>query len=316
MPWTGLSAINPKNRPRDQSRGPLRLLWHPHQALWNLGLLKYVGNAIGSPLLRDLLIRGIIFVDTCLLWMRALYRRMGKVGAIYLFSRAKTSPAVSILYFDLGTHRAAEELTWMVDHVLPSMGPDFQAFGFEPDRVSFLQAQKQVGANARVLLVNAALCQTRPEGGRLKLYTDGSDGIGNSVYRKGSGHWVEVEAVCLSDWIQAHHLDLKQHVCLLRMNIEGAEIDVITDLVESNLASSIDGYFGLWDDMSKIDATEDENFRRLLTRNRIHPCTFNGRDLEHRFRMRCIAYEVHTAVLAGMNRKMLAPSGDGLQASC
>jgi hypothetical protein len=87
------------------------------------------------------------------------------------------------------------------------------------------------------------------------------------------------------------------------MNIEGAEVDVISDLVESGLAKYIDGYFGMWDDMSKIDQTRDDEFRGFLTKNHIRPFTFNGRDFEApAFRMKAIRYDVVTAIRIGAKR--------------
>ena len=64
------------------------------------------------------------------------------------------------------------------------------------------------------------------------------------------------------------------------MNIEGAEFDVLQDLVESGLAAHIDGYYGIWDDVSKISVKRDAEFREFLSRNGIRSMTFNGRDVK------------------------------------
>ena len=74
---------------------------------------------------------------------------------------------------------------------------------------------------------------------------------------------------------------------------------MIADLVDGGLASCIDGYFGMWDDLSKIDKRRDNEFRAFLAKHHISPFTFNGRDLEFHFRVRCIEYEIETSVRAG-----------------
>ena len=86
------------------------------------------------------------------------------------------------------------------------------------------------------------------------------------------------------------------------MNIEGAEYDVIEDLVESQLARYISGYYGMWDDVSKIDMQRDDRFRAFLAKNQIHPFTFNGRDIPWAVRMSCIEYDINTSVLTGMRK--------------
>ena len=87
------------------------------------------------------------------------------------------------------------------------------------------------------------------------------------------------------------------------MNIEGAEYDVIKDLVHSGLSERMDGFFGMWDDLSKIDIERDDDFRAFLLRNRIQTFPFNGRDLEHAFRKKCILYHVHTCILKALSKQ-------------
>ena len=86
------------------------------------------------------------------------------------------------------------------------------------------------------------------------------------------------------------------------MNIEGSEVDVIQDLVESGLAKHIDGYFGMWDDMSKINQKKDDEFRLFLRNHHIHPFTFNERDFMAPLRVKAIRYDIATAIRAGGNR--------------
>jgi len=86
------------------------------------------------------------------------------------------------------------------------------------------------------------------------------------------------------------------------MNIEGAEPDVVADLVDSGIAAHIDGFFGMWDDLSKIDREADAGFRSLLARQGIEPFTFNGRDLAVPLMTRIIEYHLRTCVRRGLRR--------------
>ncbi len=115
----------------------------------------------------------------------------------------------------------------------------------------------------------------------------------------------------LSDWLREKNISLEDRICLLRMNIEGAEFDVLQDLVESGLATNVDGYYGMWDDVSKINVKRDVEFREFLSRNGIRSMTFNGRDVRWRFRMKCIEYDMNTSVMVGsrrLERRINAPT--------
>ena len=116
------------------------------------------------------------------------------------------------------------------------------------------------------------------------------------------GSFEEVPAVQFSSSAQVHGLDVETNICLLRMNIEGAEFDVITDLIDTGYSHCIDGYFGMWDDLSKIDRARDDDFRAVLSKHAISPMTFNARDFLVGLRLHCIAYDVKTSVLRGVRR--------------
>src|SRR5438034_4671037 len=106
-------------------------------------------------------------------------------------------------------------------------------------------------------------------------------------------------------------ISLEDRICLLRMNIEGAEFDVLQDLVESGLATNVDGYYGMWVDVSKINVKRDAEFREFLSTNGISSMTFNGRDVRWRFRMKCIEYDMNTSVMVGsrrLERRINAPT--------
>jgi hypothetical protein len=86
------------------------------------------------------------------------------------------------------------------------------------------------------------------------------------------------------------------------MNIEGAEHFVIDDLLDARLHTSIDGYYGMWDDLSKIDPNDDSRFRQLLRDYRISKLTFNDRDLPFWLRRYAIRTDIETSIRAGLGR--------------
>jgi hypothetical protein len=279
------------------------ILWHPHQGLWNWDLTALVNSTFRAKPFAQATIWTIIFVDSVLLWARALGRRLKFVGLSGFWPSQKTPQEFQVIYLDLGLHTGARELLLMANEILPEFCANFAAFGFEASSEFFCAAKKKVGDTRRTSLIHAALCREVPESGKLKLYKSNEDeGLGNSVFRHAYSEYEEAPALRLSDWLRNCQISVMSNICLLRMNIEGSEVDVISDLVQSGLATHIDGYFGMWDDMSKIDKKEDERFRAMLEANNIHPFTFNGRDFVSSLRMRAIRYDVATAIRAGAKR--------------
>jgi len=86
---------------------------------------------------------------------------------------------------------------------------------------------------------------------------------------------------------------------ILRMNIEGAELFVVEDLIAAGMTKMIAGYYGMWDDLSKIDVRRDREFRRLLRMHSIATLTFNDRDSEVPLRLSAIRYDIVTSLIAG-----------------
>jgi hypothetical protein len=80
------------------------------------------------------------------------------------------------------------------------------------------------------------------------------------------------------------------------MNIEGAELFAVQDLLASGRATRIAGYYGLWDDLSRISPARDREFRRLLRSSRIRHLTFNDRDLDRRVRRWAIRTDIETSI--------------------
>jgi len=277
------------------------MFWHPHQQLWNLALVSAVERAVPISAIRKPIVGVIMLIDTFLLFARAVARRSSVLGVTKIFAKARMRDDVRVLYLDLGTHKEGAELALMTDVILPRMCGAFEALGFEANQESFRQVNEKFFGKRHVSLFHKALCNAAPPQGKIRLYHDGRGGTGDSLYRP-TDSYEEVEAVRLSDWLRARNIVLEDRICLLRMNIEGAEYDVLQDLVESGLAAHIHGYYGMWDDISKTDIHRDAQFRAFIARNHIRSFTFNGRDVKWRVRMKCIEYDVSTSVLAGLRR--------------
>lgn len=275
------------------------MFWHPHQRLWNWGLVGAIERAIPIPAINKPIVGMIMLVDTFLLFVRALVRRSSVLGVTKILAKARPGHDVRILYLDIGTHKEGAELALMTEAILPRMGGDFEAFAFEANEESFRHINAKFFGKRHVSVFHKALSKAAQ--GTIRLYHDGRGGTGDSLYRR-SDSFEDVETVRLSDWLRERHIVLEDWICLLRMNIEGAEYDVLQDLVENGLAADIDGYYGMWDDISKIDIQRDAEFRAFVSRNDIHSCTFNGRDVRWRVRMKCIEYDMNTSALAGLRR--------------
>jgi hypothetical protein len=284
------------------------MLWHPYQGLWNWDMVKAINIIFSTSIVNKLIIRMIIVIDTAILFIQALVRRATKVGVISLIHIDEIPHDISILYFDMGTDAEAKELSLMVDRILPHICKNFKAYGFEAIYSLFKQAESKFIKRENVKLTHGAISHTIANGSRIKVYKDSKGtGGGNSIYRPYFGDYEEVKAIRFSDWLYKNNINLKNSICILRMNIEGAEFDVISDLIENGLTDYIDGYFGMWDDVLKINAYRDYKFRNLLAKNAISPFTFNGRDFCFGFRLKCIEYEINTSIQAGLQRIKKGP---------
>ncbi|QBQ54418.1 FkbM family methyltransferase [Nitrosococcus wardiae] len=285
---------------------PLRwVFWHPHQGLWNWDLVRIVSKVLPIDLIRKFIIGSIIFLDTSVLWIRAFARRIRKLGLASLFIKEKLPTNIPILYLDVGTHKEAKELSLMVNKILPRFSNNFQAYGFEASKELFNFAKEKFKNKKNITLIQAALCQTPPKDGKICLYKDSREGFANSLFREQYSEHEYVKALRLSDWLKEEDIKLSRKISLLRMNIEGAEYDVVLDLVNNGVAKHIDGYYGMWDDVSKNSVELDKKFRTFLRNNGVFPFTFNGRDFVSCLRLKCIEYDISTTIRDGFRRLLL-----------
>lgn len=128
----------------------------------------------------------IILLDTVVLTIRALGRRVSRIGTTGLLAGSGVPGDVPILYFDMGTHKEARELSYMVSEVLPRLSDNFTAYGFEACREFWEEAQVRFTGRRNVRIVHAALCHVQmPAGGTIRLYKGQGRGLEASIYRQG-----------------------------------------------------------------------------------------------------------------------------------
>lgn len=256
------------------------LMWHPHQRFWNRSLMNLIKKLSFIPFLSGFLIRVVIYFDSFLLYLSTIFsgRNTNKRG----YTKDK-----QVNYFDLGTHEKANEINWISKEVFPGLSNPVKIYAFEANPFSYKKASKNTEGVANMTFYNMALVSEIPESKSIRLYIAG-DGLGDSIYRSESENYIDVEARKLSEVIKTEGIELENSVNILRMNIEGAEYDVIKDLVDSGLVKHFDAFYGMWDDLSKISYEQDKGFRELMKRGGIHPFPFNGRDMKHPVRLKLI----------------------------
>ena len=108
--------------------------------------------------------------------------------------------------------------------------PDSTIVAFEPSRIAFEHLRHNAAGLERVRLEQAAL---GGQDGTLELWTDGTDTVHAGVHARGaSDHTETVPVRRLSPFID-------RPVDLLKLDIEGAEGDVLAELVQSRAIANV-----------------------------------------------------------------------------
>jgi hypothetical protein len=255
-----------------------RLVWHPHQHLWNWDLMALLHRLPGGRLLE----RAAISVDSLMLALSSLARGV-----------ARGIGTARVLYIDCGTHQDGLQLR-AVSEWLGSSVARLHLVGFEARLTHFAAAERSLADIPDLELHQVALVGPEHEGASAKLYITGGDGKGDSLYPERGTDYEAVPAARLSSFLPSSPDEYD--AVLLRMNIEGAEAFVIDDLIDADALGRIDGFYGMWDDLSKIDRRRDAGFRRILRRHDVHTFTFNDRDFDSRLRLWAIRRHVRASV--------------------
>ena len=260
--------LSPMARP-----SALETLWHPQQKLWNWALIAEIRRRFATGIVAQMLEATVIVLDSLALAARAGGRRAAR--RTQGDGRSRSSGAV--LYIDCGVHKEAEQVMWMERWF--GRRYELHVLAFEASADHARDAAAKLAGVERLRLHQVALVGPDHEGATVRLYKGKGAGKADSLLREGGEEFEDVPARRLSSILAEEGWDLARTPTILRMNIEGAEQFVIADLIAAGLTDEIDGYYGMWDDLSKIDPEADAEFRRVLTRHGISTLSFNDRDL-------------------------------------
>lgn len=176
------------------------VLWHPHQRLWNWTLFKIIRKVIFIKPLANFILKCIVKLDTFLLSIRL------KLNPKNVNLRGY-SPQKQINYFDLGTHKFANELNWTNDNIFIELPNPKNIFAFEANPESYKIATNNVSSIKNLKFFNIALVNNKPESGHIRLYMSGN-GYSDSIYRAEFKSFVDVPAKRLSEVIDSLNIRL------------------------------------------------------------------------------------------------------------
>ncbi|HEX4307106.1 MAG TPA: hypothetical protein VHZ54_13805 [Solirubrobacterales bacterium] len=249
------------------------LAWDPHQKLWNRRLTGAIRRRLGSGIPGQAATATVVGIDTLLLAARVEIRRRRRLRGV----EAAAEGAPAVLYIDCGLHKRAEQVRQMHDWFGGRF--DLRIVGFEASAAHMRDAEAALAGIDGLELHQVALVGPDFDEPTVKLYRSTGEGAGDSLFGERGEEFEHVPARRLTELLTAQGHEVTAQPVLLRMNIEGAEQFVISDLVAAGVTRSVDGYYGMWDDLSKIDPDADVSFRGTLKRERIFAVTFNDRDL-------------------------------------
>jgi FkbM family methyltransferase len=234
-------------------------------------------------------VRALIGADSLLLLARVLLRR------VRVLARRAPRRDAPVLYVDCGTHRDAKEVRFALDALNDAA---ISVIAIEASADHLAAARAGFRDDPELSFVQLALVGPDETADTVKLFRC-DDSRGDSLFPSRGAEFDLVPAGRLSDVLEKSSHDVREEPFILRMNIEGAEYGVLQDLVSSGLAEYVDGYYGMWDDLSKLDTELDVEFRAFLAAHHIRPVTFNNRDLDHRLRRLAIRIDLRTSVRRG-----------------
>ena len=284
------------------------IIWHPQEKLWTWTAVRAVHKVLGDGVVARGVLGAIVTADSLLLVGRVLVRRV-RFGAAHRRDAGGASARPKVLYLDCGVHKEGLQIRWM--HEWFATRYDLEILGFEAGSEHIADARSELADVEGVQLDHVALVGPDHVGDEVELYLSGgqSRGKGDSLFSSRGQRSETVPARRLSQVLADRGCLSHTMPVILRMNIEGAEQFVIQDLLDAGLTTSVDGYYGMWDDVSKIDPKADKRFRRLLRANGITNVTFNDRDLPYRLRRFAIRTDMETSIRRGLARVRNADRG-------
>lgn len=246
------------------------------------------------------LIKLIIIVDT--IFLSILSNKIIKNRPKNIVS-LKEVGNLRINYFDIGTHQKAEEIHLILKNIFKKHSLNYHIYAFEAHPELCQHAANLFVGNDRVNFYNLALCNRKHDGEYMRLFLKSNNGLGNSIFEDSTPNFINVPCRKISEVIKENKIPLKNSINLIRMNVEGAEWEILKDLTEQKLHTYFNGFYGMWDDVVK-KSLNGKDFNRMLKLNGISNLTFNGRDMKHSKRKSIIIKNIESAILMGIRRPL------------
>jgi len=160
-----------------------------------------------------------------------------------------------LTYIDVGLHKDAREMEIML-HLCDELGINMIAYGYEAHPAYCHRLQHLYRNHHNINIINAAVCDQ--EGVVPLFLSPASNGEGNSIYASKNNvisRSIDVPAVRMSDELQ--RIDIGDFV-ILRCNIEGAELQMMSDLITTGMHKHIDVWCGASSDIPKVEEIRNE----------------------------------------------------------
>lgn len=178
-----------------------------------------------------------------------------------------------VIYFDLGLY-TGKELSWMMKRGLPSLpgNPEILAFGVEACKAQFDDCLKRFGTDPRIKLIHVAIGSTE---GTVRLY-HAENKVGHSIYKSKrnvkADDYEDVRCTKLSTLFEEEGIRPDDFI-IVHHNIEGAEWDLLRDIVDTGICKYINVLCGdkPGRDMSKVKElrVELDSYSGMLADNDI-----------------------------------------------
>lgn len=195
-----------------------------------------------------------------------------------------------VRYFDLGLYDGFE--LKKTKNILEKLNLKYEIYGFEACEIFFSKLTYLNSKN--ITIFNKAISKKHNE--TIKLYFEvNGPSEGNSIYKSkynvSENNFCLVKTILFSQFLIENSINLDDSYNILRFNIEGAEYDLINDLIKNNLNNKIHLYCGSGNDVDKIKYFVDNKlnieYYNLLNQYKIKIYPFCRYDMKCKKCKRC-----------------------------
>lgn len=178
-----------------------------------------------------------------------------------------------INYFDVGIHKG-EEIVMFQEAVKP-LGAELHIYGFEAYLPLAEEAEERFKDDENITIINKAISD---KSGYVHLYlAKENDFEGNSIFETKNNvdpeDHVLVKCVKFTEWLEETIPDYKDHINVVRFNIEGAETHLMFDIIDSMTHRYIKLFLGVEDGRDILKCEELVNlhyfYMNMIKTNRI-----------------------------------------------